>query len=160
MLASRIFRFCSLLVFPIMLAACTGVIPGYEQPQVTIMSFALAPGSTSIAPRFNIGVRVVNPNRIALPLRGMSYTVEIEGNRVLNGAAPDLPTVPAYDSADFVIEAAPDLLGGARLLSGLFSHQKNSLDYTFRARIDAGGLMSFITVEESGSFALPRAQPR
>lgn len=160
MFASRNFHLPLLLVLPILLASCTGVIPGYEKPQVTIMSFTLAPGSTSVAPRFNIGVRVVNPNRIALPLRGMSYSVEIEGNRVLNGAAPDLPTVAAYDSADFVIEAAPDLLGGARLLSGLLSHQKNSLDYTFRARIDAGGLMSYINVEESGSFALPRAQPR
>jgi hypothetical protein len=27
----------------------------------------------------------------------MSYTVEIEGNRILNGANPDLPTVPGYD---------------------------------------------------------------
>ncbi|MEX2327252.1 MAG: hypothetical protein WD558_05950 [Pseudomonadales bacterium] len=42
-------RICLLLVVATLLASCTGIIPGYEQPQVSIMSFALAPKSTSIA---------------------------------------------------------------------------------------------------------------
>lgn len=138
----------------LLLAGCSG-LPGYEQPEVNITSFALAPGSTGLAPRFNIGVQVINPNRMALPLRGMSYGVEIEGNRILSGATPDLPTVPAYDTAEFVIEASPDLIGSARLLSELFARQRSTLAYTFNARIDTGGLLPSINVVEAGSFGLP-----
>lgn len=145
------------LLLATMLTGCGSLMPGSEPLQVSVTSFALAPQSSGSTPHFNIGVRVVNPNRSAVRLRGMSYTVEIEGNRVLTGANPDLPTVPAYDSADFVIEASPDLLGGVRLLTDLFSRQRAALGYTFRARIDAGSLLP-LTVEESGQFNLPTAR--
>lgn len=147
----------SVLLLP---AACGSLTPGFQQPQVSVTSFALAPQSSGLAPHFNIGLRVTNPNRIALPLRGISYEVEVEGNRVLNGASPDLPTVGAYDSADFVIEAAPDLFGGARLLADLMTRQRSSLGFTFRARIDTGSLLPAIRVEETGSFGLPAGGTR
>lgn len=151
-IASLVFIVCSLL-----LAGCAGLAPGTEPPQISVTSFALAPQSTGTAPRFNIGIRVVNPNRDPLRLRGISYTVAIEGNRVLNGARPDLPTVAGYDTADFVIEAAPDLLGGVRLVADLFSRQRSTLGYSFRARIDVGALLP-LTIEESGQFGLPAAR--
>lgn len=148
-----------LQVLPLLLlVGCGSLTPGYEKPTVSITSFALAPESTGMAPRFNIGIRVINPNRAALPLRGMSYSVEIEGNRILNGAAPNLPTVPAFDTVDFVIEATPDLFGSVRLLSDLFARQRSSLDYTFNARIDTGGLLPWINVKESGNFGLPASR--
>lgn len=151
-----------LLLCPFLLAtACSSLVPGFEQPQVSLTSFALAPQSNGLSPRFNIGLRITNPNRMPLPLRGISYEVEVEGNRILNGASPDLPTVGAYDSADFVIEAAPDLFGGARLLADLMTRQRSSsLGFTFRARIDSGSLLPAIRVEESGSFGLPAAGSR
>jgi LEA14-like dessication related protein len=135
-------------------AACGSLTPGFQQPQISVTSFALAPQSTSLAPHFNIGLRVTNPNRVPLPLRGISYEVEVEGNRILNGANPTLPTVGAYSSADFVIEAAPDLFGGARLLADLMTRQRSSLGFTFRARIDTGSLLPAIRVEEKGNFSL------
>jgi hypothetical protein len=150
-----------LLMLPLLcLAACGTLTPGFQDPQVSITSFALAPDSSGIAPRFNIGIRITNPNRVSLPLRGISYEVQIEGNRILNGASPNLPTVGAYDSADFVIEATPDLFGGARLLSDLFARQRSNLGFTFRARIDTGSLLPALRVEESGSFALPGGNAR
>jgi len=148
-------RTLSLLLVCLVLTGCAGMSRGFETPQVNIISFALAPQSTGMAPRFNIGIQVINPNRVALPLRGMNYSVEVEGTRVLSGATPDLPQVPAYGMADFVIEASPDLIGSARLLADLFSRQRDSLGFTFRARLDVGGLMPFINIEESGRFGLP-----
>ena len=152
----RLTRYC-LVPLLLLLTACGGLVPGYEPPQVNITSFGLAPNSGA-TPRFNIGVQVVNPNRVVLPLRGMSYEVAIEGTRVLSGATPNLPTVPAFGMADFVIEASPDLLGGARLLANLFSRQRASLGFAFTARIDTGGLLPAINVSEAGSFDLPGRQ--
>lgn len=150
-----------LLLLPLLcLGACSSLMPGFQDPQVSITSFALAPDASGIAPRFNIGIRITNPNRVALPLRGISYEVEVEGNRILNGASPNLPTVGAYDTADFVIEAAPDLFGGARLLGDLLAHQRSTLGFTFRARIDTGSLLPALRIEESGSFGLPAGSAR
>lgn len=138
----------------VLLTACATLSPNYETPQVTITSFSLAPESTGLAPQFNIGLRVVNPNRAALPLVGMSYSVEVEGNRILTGAEPDLPRIEGYGTADIVIQASPDLFGSARLLNQLLSGQRDELHYLFKAKLDVGTLMPFITIEEKGSFGL------
>ncbi len=156
---ARIQRF-ALLMMVVLLAGCAGMQSGYETPQVNITSFTLSPESSGMAPRFNIGVQVINPNRQALPLRGMSYGVEIEGHRILSGATPDLPRVPGYGSADFVIEASPDLFGGMRLLTDLMAGQRQGLSYTFRAKLDVGRVMPMIDVVETGRFNLPAAGAR
>jgi LEA14-like dessication related protein len=140
------------------LVACAGLSPNYEKPQVNVTSFALAPDSSGIAPRFNIGLQVINPNRTALPLDGMSYSVEVEGNKILSGAEPNLPRIEGYSSADIVIQASPDLLGSARLLNQLLSGQRNQLNYLFKARLDVGTLMPYINIEEKGSFSLTNAK--
>ncbi len=85
------------VLLALVLTGCAGLLPGTEPPAVSVTSFALAPEAAGNTPRFNIGIHVVNPNRNPIRLRGMGYTVEIEGNRILNGANPDLPTVPGYD---------------------------------------------------------------
>jgi LEA14-like dessication related protein len=137
-----------------LLSACASWFPSYEKPQINITSFALAPESTGVAPTFLIGLQVVNPNRSALPLKGMSYSVEVEDQRILTGAEPNLPEVPGYGTAEFTIKASPDLIGSARLINQLLSGQRDSLDYRFRARFDVGRLIPFITLEETGSFSL------
>lgn len=137
-----------------LLSACASWWPSYEKPQISITSFTLAPDNRDFAPRFLIGLQVTNPNRQALPLEGMSYSIEVEGNRIISGAEPNLPRVEGYSSADIVIEARPDLLGSARLLNQLLSGQKQTLDYLFKARFDIGSLLPYITIEERGAFGL------
>lgn len=144
-----------LLLLFLLLTGCATLSPGYEKPQINVTSFAVAPESAGLAPRFNIGIQVINPNRTALPLKGMTYSLEIEGNRVLSGATANLPRVPAYGMADFMIEASPDLLGSARLLGDLFARQRDIFAYTFKGRLDVGSLMPFIHFEESGRFGPP-----
>ncbi len=144
---------CVLLMLMI-LSACASWAPVYEKPQINITSFSLAPDNNGIAPRFLIGLQVINPNRRTLPLQGMSYSVEVDGNRILSGAEPDLPRVEGYSSADIVIEASPDLLGSARLLNQLMSGQQQTLDYLFKARFDVGALLPYVSIEERGQFGL------
>jgi len=144
-----------ILLFPLLLlAGCATLSPYPERPSVSVTSFALAPESTGLAPRFRVGLQVVNPNRRELPLVGMSYSLELEGTRILSGAAADLPVVPAYGSADFTVDLSPDLLGSARLLSDLMGRQRDRLDYSFTARLDVGGWMPDIRVEQVGQINL------
>ncbi len=147
-------KYTYVLLMLMMLSACASWAPDYEKPQINVTSFSLAPDSNDVAPRFLIGLQVINPNRRALPLQGMSYSVEVEGNRILSGAEPDLPRVEGYSSADIVIEARPDLLGSARLLNQLISGQQETLDYLFKARFDVGALLPYVNIEERGEFSL------
>ena len=143
----------------LLLAGCATLSPYPERPTVSVTSFALAPESTGMAPRFRVGLSVVNPNRRELPLVGMSYAVELEGTRILSGATANLPVVPAYGSADFSVDLSPDLLGSARLLTDLMARQRDRLDYSFNARLDVGGWMPDIRVEQAGQISLVSARP-
>lgn len=138
----------------LLLAGCAGMRPGFEQPRVTLRSFRVVP-SEGFAPRFAIGLRVVNPNRSALTLRGLSYDVELEGHPLLSGVTGNLPRVPAYGEADIEVVAGVDLLGGLRLFNELISDtQRERLRYALRARLDVGGLQPFVTLEEKGELSL------
>jgi len=147
-----------LLVALLLLNACSSMAPGYEQPQVNLTSFTLAPDSPG-GPRFNIGLQVVNPNRDTIRLAGMSYSIEVEGNRILSGARNDLPELAGFSSTDLVIQASPDLLGGARLIGDLLRGPTDGLDYMFKARLDAGRFLPAITVEQRGRFNVNGSRP-
>lgn len=149
----RMMRWGLVAGFAALLSACAALSPYEEDPAVTVTSFAMAPESNSTGPVFRVGLRVINPNRVELPLVGMSYRVDIQGQRVLTGAANELPVVPAYGSADFTVDLSPDLLGGLRLLGDLMANPTEVFDYRFAARLDVGGWRPNIRVEEAGQLS-------
>ena len=146
------------LIVLLTLTACS-VLGNLERPDVNVTSFRLAPQTAGSTPRFDIGIQIINPNNRALPLRGMSYSLEIEGERILSGAKPDLPQIPAFGTAEFVIQASPDLIGSARLIADLLSRQRDALEFTFSARLDAGTMLPDIRIRETGRFDLNNARP-
>jgi LEA14-like dessication related protein len=136
-----------------LLSACAALSPYEEDPAVTVTRFGLAPEGTSSGPVFRVGLRVTNPNRVELPLVGMSYRVDLQGQRLLTGAANDLPVVPAYGSAEFEVDLSPDLLGGLRLLGDLMANPTETFNYRFAARLDVGGWRPNIRIEEVGQLS-------
>ncbi|MDH3751374.1 MAG: hypothetical protein OEU40_12330, partial [Gammaproteobacteria bacterium] len=77
------------------LTGCAGLRPGYETPTVTISSFKAIPSEGGL-PAFEIGLRVINPNIEPLELRGVSYTISIEGHDIIKGVGNDLPVIDGY----------------------------------------------------------------
>ncbi len=140
------------------LGGCAGVRPGYERPSLMLDSFRAIP-SEGMAPRFALGLRVVNPNPTPLPLRGLSYHVEFEGFRVITGVAGNLETVPAYGESLIEVQAGVDLISGLRLFNNLLQDpQRDRLRYSLRARLDTGGIRRFLVLEESGELSLAALQ--
>lgn len=138
-----------LLLVVLVTSACATMKPSFETPTVQVMSFRPLP-SEGLAPRFEIGLRVVNPNADALKLRGISYNVSLDIYRVVEGAASDLPVVPAYGEAVFKLTAAVSLVDAMRFVNGLMSDADGQIEYRLQAKLDVGALLPAIRVEESG----------
>lgn len=145
----RLFWLLGLTLF---LAACAGPF-GLEKPKVNISSFRALP-SSGLVPQFEIGLHVVNPNRVALPLKGIIYSVSVEGHQLLTGVSNQLPEIPAYGEGDVSLRASPDLLGGMSLLSALMRSPKQQFDYEVKASLDVGSLWPNIPVSDKGTFSL------
>ena len=145
------FTFATLLLF--ILSGCAGMQTGYDSPTVSLTSFRFIPGD-SIVPRFEVGLRIINPNRDALQLEGLFYSISLEDNNIISGVANKLPKIEGYGEEDILLEAVVDVIGGAKLLQSLLHSQKSSIEYGFNAKLDLGSLQPPLRVSEKGEFSM------
>ncbi len=135
-----------------LIGGCSTMRPGFVTPSVNITSFKPLP-SEGIAPRFEMILRVVNPNATPLSLRGMSYTLALNNFDVVDGAANALPVVPAYGEAEFKVVATVGVFEGIRFVSDLLQNPKGQVAYTLKAKLDVGAMLPSINIEKTGSYA-------
>jgi LEA14-like dessication related protein len=143
----------SLLTMVMVLTGCAGLQNAVlEEPVVTLTSINTSP-SEGIAPKFNIGLHIVNPNSVSLPIKGITYSVEIEEQRVLVGASNQTPTIEAYSEADINLTAQADLLSSVKLIALLMQRQKSDVSYTLNAKLDIGSLLPAIQIKKQGELS-------
>lgn len=145
---------CSAMI--LFISGCAQMQFNYETPTVSLRSFRILP-SDGMGPRFEIGLHVVNPNRSSLNLEGISYTVIIEGHRILTGVANDLPVIDGYGEGDVLLNATADLFNSISLVTSMLKDRRESIAYELDAKLDVGGLRPNIHVEKRGQLLLPRA---
>jgi len=141
------------ILLVVMLTACATVPSDFERPGVTVTSFKPV-SSRNLSPEFEIILRVTNPNRTALELEGISYTIDLDGNEVMTGVANDLPVIDAYGEADVKLYATANLMGGLNFITSLMNQYKDQVEYEFNAKLDVGTFMPRINVNKKGMFSL------
>jgi len=107
-----------------------------------------------MAPRFEIGLHVINPNRMALDLAGLSYTVSLEGHQILSGVANDLPAIDAYGEGDVTLLATADLFNSISLFADLVRQPRDNFSYELEAILDLGGIYPNVNVDKKGQISL------
>lgn len=142
-----------------LLQGCAGSLKPGEPPAVEVSYIRLVP-SRGVAPEFEIGLHIVNPNSQRLALKGISYTVHIEGHRVLIGVSNKLPELEGFSEGDAVLHARADVLSGIRLLTDLLNGPREALNYEFNAKLNVGGFAREIEVVRKGEIKLPRRDRR
>ena len=144
-----ILRKFSLFIVPaLLLAGCVGMGPGYETPSVTLSSFKALPSESGL-PAFEIGLRVINPNPEALELRGVAYTISLDGHELIKGVGNQLPVIEGYGEGEFKLTAAANLFGGIRLITDLMRNQRETFTYEFEAKLDIGAFRPAIRIRDS-----------
>jgi len=134
--------------------SCATLQPGYETPTVSITSFEAIP-SQGMIPQFQIGLHIVNPNRSPLDLKGISYTITLEGHKIMTGVSNQLPRIEAYGEGDVVLNASVDLFSSIGFFTDLIRNQKKDMiSYSLNAKLDAGSLHPLIRVTKKGKISL------
>ena len=146
-------RFIFVIVAALLLGACVSLPKDFKEPGVSLVS--VEPRIRNLfAPEFDVVLRVTNPNRDALEIAGLSYTIHLQGNKLIDGVASELPVVPAYGEADVRLRATADLVGGLNLLGELLDQPGNKVDFELNADIDLGRFYPMVKVTRRGSIAL------
>lgn len=135
------------------LAGCATLTGDLDPPTVTIENVESLPGSGS-TPRFLITLRIANPNKQALDIVGVSYSLALLNKEVISGVTNDVPRIEAYSEETVPLEAGIRLFELLRLLAGLGLEKTDELEYKFQAKIDFEGFMPTQRVEETGVISL------
>lgn len=136
------------------LAACASLAPRLETPRLSVMGVKLVEASL-FEQRFEVRLRVQNPNDRDLPVRGLDLEFELGGEKFATGVSAREFTVPALGEAEFDMlltsNAATALLNLARAGEG----KRESLDYVIRGRLRTSlGLLRTVPFEERGRVPL------
>lgn len=140
-------------IFLTLLGGCASIIPEVDPPKVSLESFNSLPGEGG-APRFEIKLRIANPNKQSLDIAGISYSVEILDKELISGVTNEVPLIEAYSEEVVTLEAGLQLFQLVRLLAGLGQQATDNLDYKFSAKIDFNGFVPTQRIEETGSINL------
>jgi LEA14-like dessication related protein len=153
MASYKLYRLTFYILGVVLLGSCATLQSEFKEPSVSVTSFRALP-SRGMAPRFEIGLHVSNPNRVALALEGLSYSVNIEGRQLLTGVANDLPVIEGYGEGDITLLATADLFNSISLISDLMRQPRDTFNYEINANLDLGGIYPNIPIQKQGQVSL------
>ncbi|MBV9620083.1 MAG: LEA type 2 family protein [Gammaproteobacteria bacterium] len=139
----------------LMLIAGCALRPNLQPPQLSVLDVQLE--SLQLwQQRLRLRVHVENPNDRALAVQGLTYTLEVEGQPVANGAAGAPFTVPARGAQDFDLEVtanlAPTLIA---LLGRIAQADAAPVPYHLSGEVTlSAGWLRHVPFDARGSFSL------
>jgi LEA14-like dessication related protein len=147
-------RLLAVGVLSIGLAGCAALQPRAEPPEVEFEQIRLV-SSTLQTQRYAVKLRVFNPNRFDVPIRDLTYLLDLDGQAFASGQLDPGPTLPARQTIPVELMFETDLATTARRAVGWFLRGKTSVDFrlTGEARIRRMGVPT-IRFEESGTLTL------
>jgi LEA14-like dessication related protein len=142
------------LIVTVLLAACA-LLPKLEAPKLSIVGVQIVSGDL-FTQRLKMRVHVQNPNDRALPVKGLEYTIEVEGQQLASGESAASFEVPALGEAEFDMNVTTSLAGA---LLKLLARGPNGLGqdvaYRIRGKVSLSeGLFRSIPFDEHGTFKL------
>jgi LEA14-like dessication related protein len=142
-----------IILIGVLTCGCATLEPQFETPIVNLTTIKPLK-SGGLSPKFEIGLRVINPNRSELKLHGVACSLEIEGYDLLTGVSNNLPAIDGYSEANVTLTATASLMKSIQLFADIVNNKQDIIAYKLNAKLDLGGLYPNVHVEEKGEFNL------
>lgn len=147
-------KYLAIATLAILLGACAAT--RFESPQLQVVGIELQK-SELFDQRFKVRLRVQNPNDRALPVKGISASMDLDGEEFAHGVAAEAFTVPAFGEAEFDMLLSANMAGAIfRLISGMRDGSaSDSLEYRVHGKLSlSSGFLRSIPFEEKGAIRL------
>ena len=131
------------------LSGCSLFVPKIERPTLSVVKVQLLK-SDLWHQELRVRMRVQNPNDRALPVKGIVYQLDIEGQELAHGMSGDSFVVPARGEAEFDMSVSANM---ANMLIKLLSKGGTEVEYRIYGKISlSAGLLRSIKFDDHGTF--------
>jgi LEA14-like dessication related protein len=152
-LSSR--KIIALLVMTYMLLTSCASLPGIEPPRVSVAGIESLDGQ-GMEMRFNVKLRIQNPNNTPIKYQGLLADLFIDGRRVASGVSNEPGLVPAYGELVYTLPVTVSTLNVIRQLIDIAQQpQKSAVRYEIKGKLE-GGLFGTVRFSDNGNLTLPK----
>jgi len=128
--------------------------PKFTTPTLTIVGVRLE-ASDLITQRLKVRVHVQNPNPRALPVKGIEYTLQVDGEPFATGDSAASFVVPALGEAEFDMNVTTNVAGTLVRLLARRPDAPADVPYRLSGKISLSqGWLQSIPFEQHGTFRL------
>ncbi len=145
-------RLIRIALLALTLGACA-LAPKFEAPQLSVTDVQLL-GGDLFQQRLRVRMHVQNPNDRALPVQGITYRLEVEGQEFATGETAASFVVPALGEADFDMNVSTNLATTLLKILGGGANTR-ALAYHLSGKVTLSeGFLRSVPFEQSGTFRL------
>ncbi len=138
----------------LLLAGCSLFVPKLQAPSLTIVSVELLK-SDLWEQRLKVRLRVQNPNDRTLPVKGLSYTIDVSEQPFASGVSGASFVVPANGEAEFDMNVTANMAGALFRMLGRGGGAADRIEYRIAGKVSLSeGLLRTVPFEQRGSFKL------
>lgn len=124
-----------LAALALLAAGCTTLVPKLETPKLEVIAVELLDAQFT-QQRFNVTMRVQNPNDRELPIRGLSYSMQLAGEEFGTGQSDKAFVVPALGEAEFTMTVTTNLATSLLKILPKLEKSPESLDYRLTGKVE------------------------
>jgi len=137
-------------------AGCALVRPHVEAPRVTLASVQILRLGI-LEQRFQLGLRVQNPNDFPVRLAGLDYRVALNGERFASGVSDTAARIPASGETVIQVPVTANLMDTAQQLLRWEDNPPDTLHYALDGHIRLADFDLRLPFEYKGGVPLRRA---
>lgn len=144
-----------LLTLAISVLASCASLPNYDPPRVSVVGIEPAKGE-GMEMRFNVKLRIQNPNTIAITYQGMVVDLIVDGRRIATGLSNQPGNVPSYGETIYTLPVSVSGYDIARqFIDFMQKPQQNSIPYEISGKLESG-LFGSVRFSDKGLLKLPQ----
>jgi len=137
-----------------LLAGCSLLRPKFERPTFAVVGITLG-RSDLLQQHLVVRMRVTNPNDRELPVEGLTYTFEVNGEELARGVSNASFVIPARGEAEFDTAVTTNM--ASAMLRWLGRRDNTPLNYRFSGKVQlSAGFIRSVPFERTGVLDLQR----
>lgn len=135
-------------------AGCAGTpIKPLEEPTVTLVNVTPAE-MTLFEQRYDVTLRIQNPNNVALPVTGLKFDLALNGKNFARGVRNEKVQIPALGEITTDVAVTTTALGWLDQVTAMKNTESDAgLSYTLSGTIYLEGYLRSVPFSRHGTFA-------